>query len=116
MDIRYSLWMDCYVTQDGFRSRFLSEILRERKWLGRRKKLDFQIIRTTCPPPYLLFWKVRNVGEEAKARNMIRGEIRCTKDSHKIEHTDFYGPHYVECFLVKDGICVARSRIEVPIE
>lgn len=100
VDIRYALRIDCNVTQDGFRPRFLSEILRERKWLSRRKQLDFQIMYTNCPTPYSTYWKVRNVGEEAKARHMIRGEIRCTDSSHKKEHTDFYGPHYVECFLV----------------
>lgn len=116
VDIRYALRIDCNVTQDGFRPRFLSEILREHKWLSRRKQLDFQIMHTNCPAPYSIYWKVRNVGKEAKARHMIRGEIRCTDNSHKKEHTDFYGPHYVECFLVKDGICVARARIDVPIE
>lgn len=41
VDIRYSLSIDCNVTQDGFRPHFLSEILREHKWLSRKKKLDF---------------------------------------------------------------------------
>lgn len=116
VDIRYALQIDCKVTQDGFRPRFLSEILREHKWLGRRKQLDFQIVRTTCRPPYSIYWKIRNVGDVARSKNMIRGEICCTNNSHQKEHTDFYGPHYVECFLVKDGICVARARIDVPIE
>lgn len=116
VDIRYTLWIDCNVTQDGFRPRFLSEILREHKWLSRRKKLDFQIIKTNCPAPYAIYWKVRNVGSEAKARNMIRGEIRRTDNSHQKERTDFFGPHYVECFLVKNDVCVARARIDVPIE
>lgn len=116
VDIRYALHIDCNITQDGFRPRLLSEILREHKWLSRRKQLDFQIMHTNCPAPYSIYWKVRNVGEEARQRNMIRGEIRCTNNSHKKEHTDFYGPHYVECFLIKDGVCVARSRIDVPIE
>ena len=116
VDIRYYLAIDCHVTQDGFRSRFLSEILREHKWLSRKKQLDFQIMRTNCPAPYDIYWKVRNVGEVAKARNMIRGEIRCSNNSHQKEHTDFWGPHYVECFLVKNGVCVARARIDVPIE
>lgn len=116
VDIRYVLRIDCCVTQDGFRPRFLSEILRERKWLSRRKQLDFQIIYTDCPKPYSIYWKVRNVGTEAKARRMIRGEIQCTDNFHQKEYTDFSGPHYVECFLVKDGVCVARTRIDVPIE
>jgi len=116
VDIRYALNIDCNVTQDGFRPRFLSEILRENRWISRKKQLDFQITATNCPAPYSIYWKVRNVGEEARRRNMIRGEIQRTDNSHKKEHTDFYGPHYVECFLVKDSICVARARIDVPIE
>ncbi len=116
VDIRYTLKIDCRVTQDGFRPRLLSEILREHRWLSRRKQLDFYITYTNCPHPYSIFWKVRNVGEIAKSRNMIRGEIRCTNSSHQKEHTDFYGPHYVECFLVKNDVCVARALINVPIE
>ena len=116
VDIRYSLQIDCTVTQDGFRPQCLSEILREHKWLRPKKQLDFQIMHTDCPSPYFIYWKVRNVGEVAKERHMIRGSILRTNNSHQKEHTDFYGPHYVECFLVKNGFCVARARIDVPIE
>lgn len=116
VDIRYSLKIDCWVTQDGFLSRFLSTILREKKWLGRKKQLDFRIMNTNCPAPYSIYWKIRNVGEEAKKRNMIRGEIRCTNNTHQKEHTDFCGPHFVECYLVKNNVCVAKARIDVPIE
>ena len=73
-------------------------------------------MRTNCPQPYSIYWKVRNVGAEAAKRNMIRGEIKLTDNTHQKENTDFYGPHYVECFLVKRGICVARARIDVTIE
>lgn len=116
VDIRYSLQLDCTVTQDGFRPQLLSIILREHKWLKQRRQLDFHIVHTDCPLPYSIYWKVRNVGDVAKKRHMIRGEIKRTNKSHQKEHADFFGPHYVECFLVKNGICVARARIEVPIE
>ena len=33
----------------------------------------------------------------------------------KILQKDFNGLHYVECYIVKNGICLARSRIMVPI-
>ena len=46
---------------------------------------------------------------------MIRGEIIKTDRNHQYEHTDFYGPHFVECYLVKNGVCVARDKIDVPI-
>ena len=32
------------------------------------------------------------------------------------ESTNFYGPHYVECYIIKDGICVARDKIAVNID
>ncbi|MCR4773329.1 MAG: hypothetical protein K5854_03085 [Prevotella sp.] len=32
------------------------------------------------------------------------------------ESSDFRGDHYVECYIIKDGIMVARERINVPIE
>lgn len=46
---------------------------------------------------------------------MIRGEIFFTNKSHQKEHTDFYGPHNVECYLVKNNVCVAKARINVSI-
>ena len=33
----------------------------------------------------------------------------------KTENTRYRGRHFVECYLVKDNICVARDRIDVPI-
>ncbi|MBR0340863.1 MAG: hypothetical protein IJH64_01160 [Oscillospiraceae bacterium] len=33
-----------------------------------------------------------------------------------MERTDFYGPHYVECYIIKNGICVARAKVDVPID
>ena len=26
----------------------------------------------------------------------------------------FYGPHYVECYVIKNGVVVARDKILVP--
>ena len=53
---------------------------------------------------------------ELDQAHQVRGEIvsdRGTLD--KIERTSFQGPHFVECYIVKDGYCVARDRIDVPI-
>ena len=59
-----------------------------------------------------IYWKVRNVGYEAIRRNCIRGQIKKGID-YLNESTNFYGPHYVECYIIKDGICVARDKISV---
>ena len=116
VDIRYYLWIECIITQDGWRPTLLRDMLKKRQWLRHNKKLDFYIEETNCPKPYEICWKVRNVGEEAIRRNCIRGEIKKTNANHQIEHTNFYGPHYVECYIIKNGVCVARDRIDVPID
>ena len=62
-------------------------------------------------------WKVLTRGAEAERRNKIRGQLngshRPNESLH--EHTQFRGDHIVECYIVKDGIVVARDLIEVPI-
>ena len=57
-----------------------------------------------------------NRGEEAKKRNMIRGQIE-SDGGHgtKKEHTDFMGNHIVECYIIKNNVVVARDFIDVPI-
>lgn len=115
VDIRYALAIDCNVSQDGFRRTLLSKMIREGLWLRHNKLLEFYISYEECPKPYSIYWKIRNVGEEAEKRDQIRGQIKLTDRTTQIEHTDFRGSHYAECYLVKNGICVARAHIDVPI-
>lgn len=112
----YKLKIDCNVTQDGWRPFTLFQFLRSGgSMLRHNKKLDFFIVSCDVPLPYSIYWKVRNVGETAEKRNCIRGQINKTDNSHQREHTNFYGPHYVECYIVKNDVCVAKDRIDVPI-
>jgi hypothetical protein len=116
VDIRYNLSIDCVVKQDGWRDFFLSDALREGKKLKHHKKLNFFIKSTNVPEPYSIYWKVRNVGAVAERRNCIRGQIVKTDFKKHNEHTDFYGTHFVECYIIRNGICIARDRIDVPID
>lgn len=116
IDIKYNLKIDCTVTQDGFRTAYLCDMLKRHVPLLCRKDLDFRIVENDVPRPYEVYWKVRNCGDEAYRRDCIRGQI--VKDAgkgHRHECTNFRGPHYVECYVIKSGICVARDRIRVPI-
>jgi len=115
VDIRYSLNLECIVSQDGFRDTYLSSMIRERKLLKPNKKLDFYIADSDIPYDCEIYWKVRNVGSEAERRKCIRGEIKKTNSTHQIEHTNFRGAHYVECYAIRGGVCVARGHINVPI-
>ena len=119
VDITNRVRIDCKVTQDGFRPFCLSSILggMTNHWLSKNKSLRFFIANTDVKIPYEVYWKVRNVGPDAIRRKMERGQI--FKDAgfeERKEHTDFNGEHYVECYVVKNGVCVARSRIKVPID
>ena len=116
VDIRNSVAIDCKVTQQGFRTMALRDMLRRRVPLLRMKTLDFYIASTDAQAPYDVYWKVRNRGRAAFERHQVRGQITRDAGRHAcIEHTSFVGPHYVECYIIKDGKCVARDKIDVPI-
>ena len=117
VDIRYNMNLDCLVKRDGFRDVLLSHILSTGQSVPRGCSLDF-MPTTGVPEPFDVKWKVRNEGDEAKRRNCLRGEIIAPNrmGGARHENADFQGPHYVECYIVKDGIVVARDRINVPIE
>lgn len=62
------------------------------------------------------YWKVRNLSQEAVDARKLRGEIeRSNSGKGWKDSTAFKGTHYVECYAVKGGICVAISRLFVPI-
>ena len=111
INIRYSLRLNCNVTTNGWRVKLLRDI----KIIPFHRNLEFYIESTTAPKPYKIYWKVRNMGEEAYKRNQIRGQI-VKGDNTKKEKSSFNGPHYVECYLIKKGICVARDIIIVNIQ
>ena len=118
VDIRYNETLDCLVKRDGFRGVLLSQILSLGQRVPRGCNLDF-MPTIDVSQPFVVKWKVRNVGEEAKKRNCLRGEIINSNRMGGLarhESADFRGPHYVECYIVKDGIVVALDRISVPIE
>lgn len=117
IDICYSAQIDCNVETNGYRPRLLSTILKKREWLPHQRDLTFYCT-TNTPKPYIVLWKVRNMGYEAERRKMTRGEIieSNIKDNKRKERTNFWGPHFVEGYVIKNGICVAIARIDVPID
>ena len=69
------------------------------------------------PEPFDVKWKVRNIGEETIKREQIRGQIlNDNGNRERKESSLFHGPHFVECYALKDNICVARARIDIPIK
>lgn len=115
VDKKYDIILDCDVEQDGFRVDNLKNILKQKKWISPQKTLKFSISSNNVPKPYDVYWKVKNRGLEAKRRNHVRGQIIKTNSETHTETTKFKGEHFVECFIVQNGICVAKAKIDVPI-
>lgn len=116
VDIRYDLKIDCDVKQSGFREGSLRDYLSKKIKLMPNKSLRFYIERIDVPTPYQVKWKVTNRGDQAIKRDSIRGQIiNDLGHNEKIETTTFKGSHFVECYIIKDNIVVARDVIDVPI-
>ena len=66
---------------------------------------------TNSPLPYELYWKVRNGGSEANSSAALRGEIRKDSGGNSRTGTTLYkGTHYVECYVVREGVVVATDH------
>lgn len=119
VDIKYNISIDYKITQDGFRPMLLKKLLRDKMFLAIKKHLEFYIDSMDSEikkeAPYDIYWKVKNEGQEAIKRDCIRGQIKRTNTKSINESSDFIGEHYVECYIVKDGICIAKDHIDVPI-
>jgi Adenylyl/Guanylyl and SMODS C-terminal sensor domain/Cyclic GMP-AMP synthase DncV-like, nucleotidyltransferase domain len=77
------------------------------------KWIRFQA-QTNARPPYEVKWQVVNTGKEASERGIaeLRGHFDEGTGQHgtiQWEHTAYRGTHSIEAFVIKDGVCVARS-------
>lgn len=118
VDIQFDLKIDCVIERNGFRPTSLRNMLSRKEWIPHDYTLKFFIEYTDVPEEYMVKWKVKNVGEEAKRRNCLRGLIENPNfgNNGRKETSNFFGPHYVECYIIKDSIVVARDKILVPIK
>ncbi|WP_319446901.1 MULTISPECIES: SMODS domain-containing nucleotidyltransferase [unclassified Mycobacterium] len=111
--LRYSATIEAKV-----RGSLRQSLLRLRRVVGRGQRLRFHL-RTDTPEPYEVMWKVRNRGPDAaRIPGGLRGQItqggnvsRNVQD----ESTSYRGTHYVEAYVVQDGIVVASDHHEVVI-
>lgn len=117
IDIRYNLEIDCDVSQNGQVETLLRKLLSRTMKLSPKKSLAFKVVSIDVPQPFEIKWKILNRGDVAKRRDCIRGQIIDDGgDMQRVESTDFEGEHMVECFAVKNGVVVAKDRIDVPIQ
>src|ERR1700683_450933 len=107
--------IECTVDRrPGFRD---GTSLRVMRTVDRGRRLRFRITHCDVPPPYQVWWKVRNTGAEAASvAGGLRGQLlRDGGSSSRTEETQYRGRHYVEAYVVKDGRVVASDRHDVEI-
>lgn len=111
-NLRYSLRINARLNQKGFRT----SLLRSTNWLRKQRSLEFFIESCNVPGQYSVKWKVKNKGTEAKKTGDLRGQIYDDNGSQtRRENSRYEGAHYVECYIIQNGVCVAKDRIDVPI-
>jgi hypothetical protein len=99
-----------YFSRDGFRPQ---EFHTNSTPLPKSCSLRFEA-STTVGHPYRVYWQVVNTGAEASS---LPGGLRggfydgVTERGGLVrnEGTRYTGSHWIECFIVKHGTCVARS-------
>ena len=116
---QFEVMVDCKVSGNGFTLMALQKYLekyapRLNKFIPPKFKIECSIKSTNCPSYDKILWKVLNVGSEAERRNEIRGQIK-DRGKQITENTKFRGDHYIECYLIKDNICVGIGHVNVPI-
>lgn len=111
----YSCKFSCKLSGNGLNSIDLTEYLKKWRWyVPHNLTVRCELIYTDCPKDYKTLWKVKNVGPIAEKLNKVRGQIYDRGKSIE-EPTSFFGNHYIECYIIKNGVCVAKQRTDIPI-
>lgn len=117
--ISHFVEIDCQITPTRHPNRAARRLaLRSRAGrVAKHNDLLFRVVRTDVAEPFTTRWKIRNHGAEAARVNALRGEIHPDNRGHheRFERTAYVGHHYVECYIIKDGTCVAWTRQDVII-
>jgi len=98
----------------GFSAGWLTQTPHLQKGLtqGQEKTREIEFsIRTNNTSASEYRWKVKNNDECEQPR----GEITLDQTKNNPETTKYIGNHYVECYAIKNGVCVARSKVPVKI-
>lgn len=108
--------IECEIRKNNLLEALLSNLLGGGNEIDKDRKLRFYVDEISAPHPYVIKWKVKNEGEEARRLGNFRGEIVDDEgNSERFETADFSGSHFVECYVINNNQVVARDRIEVPI-
>lgn len=115
IDIKNCCRVTCHISGDGWRDTLLSDFFgRYKKFVPHHLTIKCAMVYTDCTGKYKVFWKIKNVGPEAQRLNCLRGQI-IDRGKTITESSKFFGNHYIECYIIQNDVCVAKTRIDVPI-
>lgn len=79
--------------------------------LKKNVTLHFKAL-TGVKGPYYVKWQITNTGEEARNAHCLRGDFEDSNEGRngRRETTQYTGTHSVQCFIIKDHSCVAKSK------
>lgn len=79
--------------------------------LPKRASVWFQAHVNNISEPFDIKWQVTNTGVEALSSGAMRGDFIDSNHGKFIrtETTEYRGSHIVQCFIIKNGSCVAKS-------
>jgi hypothetical protein len=74
------------------------------------KNVSIKCVATTdAPEPFEVQWQVVNTGDEATQKGDLRGDFYTDGGATRWEVTRYSGTHWIEAFIIKSGVCIARS-------
>ncbi len=114
VNLLYNIELQCEGELNGWRKKFIELLPIQNKGV----KLTFSLKNLEeLPPGYVVKWKVRNFGKEAERADGLRGEIIDSNmdRTQRSESTQYTGEHFVEAYVILNGVCVARADKLVPI-
>lgn len=90
----------------------------KKKWIAglgdyaitKNMQIRFEVT-TGIKEPYEVKWQVVNTGQEASAAQQLRGDFYGSDGRHyRWERAGYGGTHWVQAFVIKDGVCIARTE------
>ena len=81
--------------------------------IPKNSDIDFKVGFCGVKRPFKVKWQIVNTGDEALRAGQGRGDFCDEKENSMTHHetTLYKGSHSIQCFVMKFGRCVAKSKI-----
>ena len=79
--------------------------------LPKRCEINFRAVFSSSLQPCKVYWQIVNTGQEAAENNGLRGGFDSANFMRYGRHetTEYLGAHSIECYIIRKGVCVAKS-------